>query len=374
MMTEAGRLPPDSPPSKPQPPNPLLRLRLGAFGWMRKNLFSSWLNTLLTVAAAWIVWEAASGMARWALLDASFAEGPEACKGIAGACWGFIREMWPLFLVGVYPATERWRPAVALLIVAALGAVTLNRRVRARRGFWWLWLVGCAAAFLLIRGSPWLGLSMPESTRWGGLMLTLILTVAGIAVAFPFSIVLALGRRSRMPIIRALCVAYIELIRGVPLITILFMASFMLPLFFPAGLNFDKVLRAQVGIILFSAAYLAEVVRGGLQGVGRGQLEAAGALGLSYWHTMGFIVMPQALRIVIPPLTGTFIALLKDTSLVAIVGLFDLLGMAQQAVGNPQWLGKLIEAYAFVALIYFSLCYGMSHFSRVLERRFKAGQ
>jgi general L-amino acid transport system permease protein len=368
MTSEAGRLPPNPLPHLPP------RLSLGAVGWMRKNLFSTWFNSLLTVAAAWIVWAVASDFVSWALLDASFAEGPQACKGSAGACWGFIREMWPLFMVGVYPQPERWRPAVALLIVLVLGAVTLNRRARSHKGFWWLWPVGFAAAFLLIRGSAWIGLSMPETTRWGGLMLTLILTVAGIAVAFPFSIVLALGRRSRMPIIRAICVAYIELIRGVPLITILFMASFMLPLFFPEGLNFDKVLRAQVGIILFSSAYLAEVVRGGLQGVGRGQVEAAGAMGLSYWQTMGLIVMPQALRIVIPPLTGTFIALLKDTSLVAIVGLFDLLGMSQQAVANPRWLGKLVEAYAFVALIYFSLCYGMSHFSRVLERRFKVGQ
>ncbi|MFI4982638.1 MAG: ABC transporter permease subunit, partial [Nevskiales bacterium] len=316
MTTEAGRLPPNSPSLPPQ--RPLRRLA----GWLRKNLFSTWYNSLLTVAVAWIAWMAASGFVRWALLDASFAEGPEACRGVAGACWGFIREMWPLLLVGEYPAAQRWRPAAAALIVVVLGAATLNRRARSWRGFWWLWPAGCLAALLLIRGSARIGLSMPDTTRWGGLMLTLILTVVGVAAAFPFGIVLALGRRSRMPVIRALSVAYIELIRGVPLITILFMASFMLPLFFPEGLNFDKVLRAQAGIILFSAAYLAEVVRGGLQGVGRGQFESAGALGLNTWQTLGLIVLPQALRIVIPPLTSTFIALLKDTSLVAIVGLY----------------------------------------------------
>lgn len=368
MTTEAGHSA-----MQPLPMQPPV-LSIGVVGWLRKNLFGNWYNSLLTLAAAWVVWAAASAFVKWAIVDGSFAAGPESCKGISGACWGFIREMWPLFMVGTYPASERWRPAVALLVILALGAATVSRRTRSIPGFWWLWPVGLLAAFMLVRGSDWIGLSMPETTRWGGLMLTLILTLVGIAVAFPFSIVLALGRRSRMPVIRAICVAYIELIRGVPLITILFMASFMLPLFFPSGLNFDKVLRAQVGIILFSAAYLAEVVRGGLQGVNKGQLEAAGALGLSYWHTMGLIVMPQALRIVIPPLTGTFIALLKDTSLVAIVGLFDLLGMASQAVANPRWLGKLIEAYVFVGLIYFALCYGMSHFSRVLERRFKAGQ
>jgi general L-amino acid transport system permease protein len=360
-------------PVNPVPMGPP-RLGLGVVGWMRKNLFSTWYNVLLTVGALWIIWEFLAALVPWAILDASFGSGPESCKGITGACWSFIGEMWPLFMVGTYPAAERWRPAVALVLVVLFGAAMLNKRVRSIKGFWAVALLGLLVSFMLIRGSEWIGLSMPETTRWGGLMLTLLLTIVGIGVAFPFSIVLALGRRSRMPVIRAICVAYIELIRGVPLITILFMASFMLPLFFPSGFNFDKVLRAQVGIILFSAAYLAEVVRGGLQGVAKGQQEAAGALGLSYFQTMTFIVMPQALRIVIPPLTGTFIALLKDTSLVAIVGLFDLLGMSQQAVANPRWLGKLVEAYAFVGLIYLVIFSGISHFSRVLEQRFKAGQ
>jgi general L-amino acid transport system permease protein len=366
-MTEAHKtadLPPMLPP----------RLSLGAIGWARKNLFSTWYNALITIVGAWLIWEVLAAVVPWAFLDAAIAPGPESCKGITGACWSFIREMWPLFMVGTYPASERWRPLIAAIIVAVLGAGLLNRRVRSIQGYWAVTLLGLIVSFMLIRGSSWIGLSMPETTRWGGLMLTLLLSIVGIGVAFPFSIVLALGRRSRMPVIRAICVAYIELIRGVPLITLLFMASFMLPLFFPSGFSFDKVLRAQVGIILFSAAYLAEVVRGGLQGVAKGQQEAAGALGLSYWQTMGLIVMPQALRIVIPPLTGTFIALLKDTSLVAIVGLFDLLGMSAQAVANPQWLGKLIEAYAFVGLIYLVMCSGMSYFSRVLEKRFKAGQ
>ena len=372
MPTAAGQTMPHPPPDAGPMGPP--RLSLGAVGWVRKNLFGTWINALLTVVAVWLIWRVAFAVVRWALLNASFAEGPASCKGIEGACWSFIREMWPLFMVGTYPASERWRPAVSLLIVVLLGAAMLNGRVRSVRGFWGFALLGLLAAFMLVRGSSLLDLSMPESTRWGGLMLTLLLTIVGIAVSFPFSIVLALGRRSRMPVIRALCVAYIELIRGVPLITLLFMASFMLPLFFPSGFSFDKVLRAQVGIILFSAAYLAEVVRGGLQGVAKGQREAADALGLSYWQTMSLIVMPQALRIVIPPLAGTFIALLKDTSLVAIVGLFDLLGMAQQAVADPRWLGKLLEAYAFAGLIYLVMCSGISAFSRVLERRFKAGQ
>jgi general L-amino acid transport system permease protein len=345
-----------------------------ALGWLRANLFSTWYNTLLTGGALWLLGWAGAGLYRWAWAGASFGPGPKSCQGIEGACWAMIRDMWPLFMVGAYPAAERWRAALALLLLAALVGMSLAQRVRAWRGFFPLWAAGLAATVLLLRGAPGLGLPLVESARWGGLLLTVLLTIAGLAVAFPFSIVLALGRRSRMPVIRALCIAYIELIRGVPLITILFMASVMLPLFFPTGFDVDRVVRAQVGIILFSAAYLAETVRGGLQGVARGQEEAAQALGLGYWRTMGLIVLPQALRMVIPALVGTFIALLKDTSLVAIIGLFELLGMAVQVVHNPDWLGKLVESYVFTAGVYWVLCYSMSRYSRALEARFKSGQ
>ncbi len=347
---------------------------LAVWTWLRVNLFSTWYNSLLTAGSLWLIWEILSGLYRWGFATASFGPGPKSCQGIDGACWAMIREMWPLFMVGAYPADERWRPALVLALLAALLALSLQSRARASRWFVPAWILGLACCYLLMRGGTWLGLPEVDTTRWGGLVLTVMLTIVGLAVAFPFSIVLALGRRSRMPVIKAICVAYIELIRGVPLITILFMASVMLPLFFPSGFNLDRVLRAQVGILMFSAAYLAEVVRGGLQGVSRGQEEAAQALGLGYWQTMILVILPQALRLVIPALVGTFIALLKDTSLVAIIGLFELLGMAIQVVHNPDWLGKIVEAYVFTAAIYWVMCFSMSRYSRGLEQRFKAGQ
>jgi general L-amino acid transport system permease protein len=346
----------------------------GALGWLRRSLFSTWYNALLTLGALTLLYRVASALIAWAWTGASFGPGPASCRGIPGACWAFIRDLWPLFMVGSYPAAQRWRAAAALLLVAALILLSLGRAVRAWRAFPLLWIVTLPAAFLLIRGAAWAGLPVVETTRWGGLLLTVLLTVVGIGVAFPFGVLLALGRRSSLPVIRALCVAYIELVRGVPLITLLFMASVMLPLFFPSGFTLDRLLRAQIGVILFSAAYLAEVVRGGLQGVPKGQEEAAAALGLGYRHRMGLVVLPQALRIVIPPLVGTFIALLKDTSLVYIVGLFDLLGMAAQAVAHPDWLGKIVEAYVFIGAIYFALCYSMSRYSRALEERFRAAR
>jgi general L-amino acid transport system permease protein len=207
-----------------------------------------------------------------------------------------------------------------------------------------------------------------EQERWGGLILTLLLTTFGIAFAFPLAVLLALGRRSSLPVIRALCAGYIELVRGVPLISLLFMASVMLPLFLPAGVNIDKLLRAQIALILFAAAYLAEVVRGGLQAIARGQYEAAAAVGLSYWGTMLFVILPQALRIAVPPLVSTFIGFFKDTSLVVIIGLFDLLQTIKLSLNEPAWTGFGVEAYLFAALVYFVFCYAMSLYSRRFEQ------
>ena len=343
--------------------------------WARRNLFSTWSNCLLTLGALWLIYKVASGLLRWGLLTASFGTTRAHCDAVSGACWAFIREMWPLFLVGTYPFEERWRPYLVFLAIVAVGVASLFRAVRQWRWFFPLWLGVGLAGFLVIRGGLGMGLLHVDTSLWGGLMLTVMLSVGGIGISFPIGVVLALGRRSRrMPIIRALSVGYIELIRGVPLITVLFMSSVMLPLFFPPGFDLDKLLRAQIGIILFSAAYVAEVVRGGLQAVAKGQEEAADALGLGYWQKMRLIVLPQALRIVIPPLVNTFIALLKDTSLVAIIGLYDLLGISAFATANPQWLGKLVEAYVFIALIYWSLCFAISRLSLRLEQRLQSRQ
>ncbi len=234
---------------------------------------------------------------------------------------------------------------------------------------WWLgaiWILGLTAIGILMWGG--LGLPYVENERWGGLILTLLLTTFGLAFAFPLSILLALGRRSTLPVIRGLCVAYIELIRGVPLISLLFMASVMLPLFLPAGVSVDKLLRAQIALILFAAAYLAEVVRGGLQAVPGHQYESAAALGLGYWEQMSYIILPQALRIAVPPLVNTFIGFFKDTSLVLIIGLFDLLSTIKVSLNDPAWTGFGVEAYIFAALVYFVFCFAMSQYSRRLER------
>lgn len=236
-----------------------------------------------------------------------------------------------------------------------------------------IWAAGLALNALLMWGGV-LGMSYVETSLWNGLPLTLILAVVGMVGAFPLAIVLALGRRSHMPAVRAVCVAYIELIRGVPLVTLLFMATVMLPLFLPPGITIDQLLRAQVAIILFAAAYLAEVIRGGLQSIPRGQYEAADALGLGYWQKTRLIILPQALTVVIPALVNTFIGTFKDTALVIVIGLFDLLMLANAAMTDPNWRGFATEAYLFVAAIYWAFCWFMSKYSQWLEADLNKGR
>ena len=345
---------------------------VGALGWLRTNLFSTWYNAVLTVLILYGLYSLIPPMINWLFLEATWGDLPaEACREAAGACWSFIHEWWRFILFGYFPYEDQWRPALALCLVIALLVVSCNRM------FWriWLayvWLVCLVVVGVLMAGGV-LGL-MPVSTRqWGGLPLTLGLSFVGLFVAFPLGVVLALGRRSSMPTVRAVCVTYIELIRGVPLITVLFMASVMFPLFMPQGVTIDNLLRAQIGMILFAAAYLAEVVRGGLQAVPRGQYEAADSLGLTYWQKTALIIMPQALRISIPPIVNTFIGFFKDTSLVIIVGLIDLLGAAKTALTSPEWRGFYREAYFTVAVIYFVFCYGMSKYSQWLEKYVNVG-
>ena len=239
-----------------------------------------------------------------------------------------------------------------------------------RRELLLLWLALLTVIGVLMWGGVF-GLTFVSQDQWGGLPLTLILATFGLALAFPLAVLVALGRRSKqLPVVRALCVIYVELIRGVPLISLLFMASVMFPLFLPEGMDIDKLLRAQVAIILFAGAYLAEVVRGGLQALPKGQAEAADALGLSYWKKTGLIILPQALRLVIPPLVNTFIGFFKDTSLVLIIGLFDLLASGKIAMAEPIWAAYSTEVYVFLAAIYFLFCYTMARYSRGLEREF----
>ena len=299
----------------------------------------------------------------WALLRAVWQPDPQACRAASGACWGFIVEKHRLIAFGTYPFEQHWRPALSSALLIALWVLT----AAVRR--WWLvpaWIAGLLLIAVLMWGGV-LGLPYVENERWGGLILTLLLTTFGLAFAFPLSILLALGRRSDLPVVRALCVAYIEMIRGVPLVSVLFMASVMLPLFLPAGTSVDKLLRAQVALILFAAAYLAEVVRGGLQAIPRHQYDSADALGLSYFQKTFLVVLPQALRIAVPPLVSTCIGFFKDTSLVLIIGLFDLLSTIKVSLTDPAWTGFGLEAYLFAAGVYFIFCYSMSLYSRRLE-------
>jgi general L-amino acid transport system permease protein len=348
---------------------------VSALQWLRARLFCSWSSSLATFAILYIGWKIIPPLIDWALVRAIWSpENANLCRGAIGhgACWAFVADKYRFILFGTFPFDQHWRPALTIAILIGLYALSaLGALRRARLVF--LWLTGLAAIGVLMWGGLF-GLSYVENERWGGLTLTLLLSTFGIAFAFPLSILLALGRRSEMPLVRWLSIAYIELIRGVPLISVLFMASVMLPLFLPTGVSIDKLLRAQLAMILFAAAYLAEVVRGGLQAIPRQQEEAAQALGHSYWQRTRYVILPQALRIAIPPLVNTFIGFFKDTSLVVIIGLFDFLTTIKVALSEPAWTGFGVEAYLFAALGYFLFCYPMSRYSRALERQAAPGR
>jgi len=343
------------------------------FRWLRSRLFPSWPSALATLAILFIAWTMVPALIRWALIDAVWLpQNAALCRAPGhGACWAFVAEKYRFILFGTFPADEQWRPALATgLLIALYGATFL--RVTRRSRLFLLWSSGLAAVVILMRGGVF-GLTYVDNERWGGLTLTLLLATFGIAAAFPLSIVLALGRRSGLPLVRWFCVSYIELIRGVPLISVLFMASLMLPLFFPAGLSIDKLVRALLAMILFAAAYLAEVVRGGLQAIPREQEEAAVALGLTYWQRQRYVILPQALRIAFPPLVNTFIGFFKDTSLVVIIGLFDFLTAIKVALSEPAWTGFGVEAYLFASFGYFLFCHALSRYSRNLENQTMRG-
>nr|WP_236620636.1 amino acid ABC transporter permease [Basilea psittacipulmonis] len=340
---------------------------------MRQHLFSSPLNMFLTFLLVWLLLLAIPAVYEWAIAKATWqAANNAACKQ-GGACWAFISHQYRLILFGLYPYAEQWRPLIASVILLALIGLSAWQKVwSSLRHLLILWTVGLLIVGVLMWGGV-LGLSYVPNDLWGGLPLTLILSTFGIIFAFPLGIVLALGRRSEMPIIKVLSVSYIELIRGVPLISMLFMASVMLPLFLPEGVSIDKLLRALIAIVMFAAAYVAEVVRGGLQSIPKGQYEGAESLGLSYWQKMRLVIMPQALAVVIPPLVSIFISIFKDTSLVVIIGVYDLTQATRAALSDPNWQGSSIEAYIFISIIYFAFCYVMSKYSQSLENRLDRG-
>jgi general L-amino acid transport system permease protein len=356
---------------------------LGAVAWAKENLFATWLSTAVTLALGYIILRILLTFGSWALFNAvwsvpysaSGAPQTAVCQAVkgTGACWAVIADKYRLILFGRYPYEQQWRPALVVVIFIALYAVSAMRRFW-RKELGLVWIGALTAVGVLMWGGV-LGLPPVTDDYWGGLPITLILATFGLAFAFPLAILVALGRRStELPAVRILCVVFVELIRGVPLISVLFMASVMFPLFMPAGVNIDKLLRAQIAIVLFAAAYLAEVIRGGLQALPKGQSEAADALGLSYWKKTGFIILPQALRLVIPPLVNTFIGFFKDTSLVLIIGLFDLLTMGKVALSDPPWQNFSTEVYITLGLIYIAFCFAMSRYSRGLERELGASQ
>ena len=345
----------------------------GLIGWLRANLFADWRTTLSTLIVGGLLLWYLPQLLNWALLTAAWRPNAEACRADGvGACWGVVAEKYRLILFGRYPFEEQWRPLVATATLMALLIASCTR------AFWrpWLavlWVAVLALFFWLMLGGA--GLSRVETDRWGGLPLTLLLSTLSIAMAFPLALLVALGRRSNLPAIRTLSTLYVELIRGVPLISVLFMASFMFPLFMPQGVKVDVLLRVLAGITLFAAAYLAEVIRGGLQAIPKGQVEAAASLGLSYWQTQRKIVLPQALAMVVPGIMNNFIAIFKDTSLVTIVSLYELTGAMGLALNSDaDWRPFKIEAYLFIALIYFAFCFSMSRYSQWVERQVNQGK
>jgi general L-amino acid transport system permease protein len=365
--------------SEPEPPP---APSLGVFAATRARLFGSVLNTTLTAISAVIIVAVIWPMFKFLLTDAVWAGSsrvdclPETVGHEVGACWPFIKARFGQFMYGFYPADQAWRVdltyGVGIVLLAPLLIPSVPyKRVNAIVFF----VVFPVVAFFLLVGGV-LGLPHVETRLWGGLLITMVISFTGITLSLPLGIVLALGRRSDFPIIRLLSVVFIEFWRGVPLITVLFFATYMLPLFLPGNWRIDALLRVLIGVVLFSGAYMAEVVRGGLQAIPRGQFEGATALGLGYWRMMGLVILPQALRLIIPGMVNSFIALFKDTTLVLIVAIFDLLGQLRAAFADPTWATPvtLFTGFAFAGMIYFSVSFGMSRYALFMERRLNTAQ
>lgn len=340
--------------------------RRGLIGWLKENLFNGIFNSVLTLFVLAFLLRFIPPFIQWAFIDASWFTSGEGCKTGDGACWAVVIKNLRFVIFGFYPHELHWRPFTAMMILFGLLFFSNNKKYWSK-ALGYGWLIGLAAMGILMKGGI-LGLTPVDSMKWGGLPLTLLLSVFGLTAAYPLGVVLALGRGSNMPMIRYMSIGYIEMIRGVPLISLLFMSSIIFPLFLPEGVTINTILRAQVAIILFTAAYVAEVVRGGLQGMSKGQYEAADALGLNYAQTMRLIILPQALKIVIPPTVSVLVSAFKDTSLVVIIALYDFLLTSKTVIQNPEWMGFSTEMYLFVALMYFLGCFSMSNFSRKLER------
>tara|TARA_B100001013_G_scaffold109144_1_gene62557 strand:- start:676 stop:1800 length:1125 start_codon:yes stop_codon:yes gene_type:complete len=349
----------------------------GPVAWVRQNLFSSTLNTILTLLAFWILWEILPPIFEWAVVNSIWTAGnrqecwDQMSSPALGACWAFIENRLSLFTYGFYPGDLQWRVDLSfVLLVLALIPVLYEKLPYRKYGLIYSAVFPFITGWLLVGG---LGLEKVDTDQFGGIMLTLILGVTGISFSLPIGIMLALGRQSKMPVLRTLCVLFIEFIRGVPLIVLLFVASTMLNYFLPPGTVFDLLLRVLIMVTLFASAYMAEVIRGGLQAINKGQHEAGDSLGLTYWQANRLIILPQALKISIPGIVNTFIGLYKDTTLVLIIGMLDLLGIGDASLADAQWAGLAYEIYIFVALFFFLTCFGMSRYSIYLEKKLHTG-
>jgi len=338
---------------------------VGLLGWIKSHFFDGIFNSIATILIMLIGLKYVPQLIQWAFIDSVWFTSGKECHQATGACWSVVTQNIRFNIFGYYPYDHQWRPLLAMIILVLMLFYSRDwNRWNKRLGY--IWVLALFIMGLLMKGGL-LGLIPVESTNWSGLPLTLLLSFFGILASYPLGVLLALGRQSTMPVIRSFSIVYIELIRGVPLITMLFMSSVMFPLFLPEGVTIDKVLRAQMAIIIFTAAYVAEVVRGGLQAIDKGQEEAAESLGLNYFQKMRLIILPQALKIVIPPTVGVLISAFKDTSLVVIIALYDMLNTTKSILSVPEWTGFSTEAYIFIASIYFAFCFSMSQYSRHIE-------
>lgn len=359
---------------------------IGPIAWARKNLFATLPDAVLTLVSLVMVLWAGSILVNWLFVQAvwfgtdrtfcaTVEQGGIQPNGWSGACWAFVADKFSFYMFGSYPVSERWRPALvfalfAISLVPLLMPRVPHKALNALVAF----VIMPVISFFLLHGGVF-GLVPVETAYWGGLLVTLIISYVGIVVSLPFGIILALGRRSELAVIRMVCVAFIELIRGVPLITVLFLASYMLPLFLPPGTNIDKFLRAVIGVSLFASAYMAEVIRGGLQAIPKGQFEGADSLGLSYWQKMALIVMPQAIKLVVPGIVNTFIGMFKDTSLVSIISMYDLLGIVRASFADANWVTAVtpLTGLLFAGFVFWLFCFSMSRYSSFIERHLDTG-
>jgi len=354
-------------------------LTSGPLFWLKENLFGSITSTVLTLLAFYVLYLVIPPLLNWAVFDAVVnASSRSECQELGdGACWAFIKERYLLLTYGFYPIEERWRPNLTFVLMCVSIAAVLWDNMPARQYMMKLAMVFPFIAIWLLLGGEWFGISsgltQVTTDQFGGILLTIIIGVTGISFSLPIGIVLALGRSGNLPIVRIVCVMFIEFIRGVPLITLLFVASTMLNYFLPPGTQFDLLLRVLIMVTLFASAYMAEVIRGGLQAIPKGQYEAADSMGLKYWQAMRLIILPQALKISIPGIVNTFIGLYKDTTLVLVIGMLDPLGIADMSLADNKWQGLSNEIYIFIALFFFVCCFSMSRYSLYLENKLHTG-